>query len=55
MEKYLCTVCGWVYDEVTGYPEGGIPAGTRFSELPESWNCPFCNNDKEKFRLMESE
>ena len=54
MEKYLCTICGWIYDEVNGYPEGGIPAGTLFSELPPSWNCPFCNSDKEKFKKIEN-
>ena len=26
--KYVCTVCGWEYDESVGYPEGGIAPGT---------------------------
>ncbi len=55
MKKYQCSVCGWVYDEVIGYPEGGVPAGTLFKDLPESWTCPFCNQEKEKFKKVEEE
>ncbi|WP_406676155.1 rubredoxin [Moorella sp. ACPs] len=49
MEKYICTVCGYVYDPVEGDPENGIPAGTPFSELPEEWVCPVCSVGKELF------
>ena len=34
--KYVCTVCGWEYDESVGYPEGGIAPGTPWSEVPEN-------------------
>ena len=33
--KYVCSVCGWEYDESVGYPEGGIAPGTPWSEVPE--------------------
>ena len=33
--KYVCSVCGWEYDESAGYPEGGIAPGTPWSEVPE--------------------
>ncbi|MGI6286756.1 rubredoxin [Neomoorella humiferrea] len=49
MEKYICTVCGYVYDPVEGDPENGIPAGTPFGELPEEWVCPVCSVGKELF------
>ncbi|MBE3580956.1 MAG: rubredoxin [Thermoanaerobacteraceae bacterium] len=49
MEKYICTVCGYVYDPVEGDPENGIPAGTPFGELPEEWICPVCSVGKELF------
>ncbi|MBE3580728.1 MAG: rubredoxin [Thermoanaerobacteraceae bacterium] len=49
MEKYICTVCGYVYDPSQGDPENGIPAGTPFSDLPEEWVCPLCSADKEMF------
>lgn len=53
MNKYKCSVCGWIYDEEPGYPDGGIDAGTLFSDLPGNWFCPFCSAEKDKFRLME--
>lgn len=49
MEKYICTVCGYVYDPVEGDPENGIPSGTPFGELPEEWVCPVCSVGKELF------
>ncbi len=47
--KYLCTVCGYVYDPAEGDPGNGIPAGTRFEDLPEDWHCPRCKQGKDKF------
>ena len=38
--KYVCTVCGWEYDESVGYPEGGIAPGTPWSEMPKDFECP---------------
>ena len=37
MEKYVCTVCGWVYDPAVGDPEHGIKPGTSFADLPDDW------------------
>ncbi len=47
--KYVCSICGKVYDPAEGDPEHGIPAGTPFESLPEDWKCPRCKNGKEKF------
>ena len=47
--KYVCDVCGWVYDESKGSPENGIPAGTKFSDLPEDFVCPLCGVGKDDF------
>jgi rubredoxin len=52
MEKYVCNVCGYVYDPEAGCPEANIPAGTPFEELPESWVCPLCGVDKTNFSKM---
>jgi rubredoxin len=49
MDKYVCDVCGYVYDPEVGDPENGIPAGTAFEALPESWVCPLCGMGKEVF------
>ncbi|MBQ7516186.1 MAG: rubredoxin [Schwartzia sp.] len=47
--KYVCSVCGTVYDPAVGDPEHGIPAGTAFEDLPADWKCPVCKQPKEKF------
>ena len=47
--KYVCDVCGWEYDEEAGAPEAGIPAGTKFEDLPEDFECPLCLVGKDEF------
>ena len=47
--KYVCKVCGYVYDEALGDPDNGIAAGTKFEDLPEDWTCPLCGAMKEDF------
>jgi rubredoxin len=49
MGKYVCTVCGYVYDPAVGDPENNIAAGTAFEDLPDDWVCPVCGADKEQF------
>ena len=49
MDKYLCTVCGYIYDPAAGDPENGIRPGTPFADLPEDWVCPECGVGKELF------
>ncbi|MBE6528234.1 MAG: MBL fold metallo-hydrolase [Thermoplasmata archaeon] len=47
--RYVCSICGYVYDPAVGDPKNGIPPGTPFEELPDDWHCPRCRNDKTKF------
>lgn len=51
--KYICEVCGWEYDEVQGYPEGGISAGTKWENVPENFECPLCLVGKDQFYKAE--
>lgn len=53
MKKYVCDVCGWVYDESKGVPEQGIAPGTKFEDLPEDFLCPLCQVGKELFSETE--
>ena len=53
MEKYECSVCGYVYDPEEGDPGGGIEAGTPFEELPNDWVCPVCGASKEEFEKID--
>jgi flavin reductase (DIM6/NTAB) family NADH-FMN oxidoreductase RutF/rubredoxin len=47
--RYVCGVCGYVYDPEKGDPDGGIAPGTRFEDLPATWVCPICGAGKEEF------
>ncbi len=49
MKRYVCDVCGFVYDPADGDPENGIPPGVAFEDLPEDWVCPTCGVGKEDF------
>lgn len=49
MKKYVCSVCGFIYDEKKGYPESGIAPGTAWSDVPEDFECPLCGVGKEEF------
>ena len=49
MDKWECTVCGYIYDPEKGDPESSIPSGTAFEKLPESWTCPVCGAPKSQF------
>ena len=49
MEKYLCSICGYIYDEAKGIPEAGIAPGTLWEDVPEDWVCPLCGATKEEF------
>lgn len=57
MKKYRCTVCQWVYDPEKGDPDGGIPPGIEFEELPDrfSWVCPVCGEGREMFQPIEQQ
>ena len=49
MKKYVCKVCGHVYDPAEGDPDNGIAPGTAFEDLPDNWSCPICGVGKEDF------
>lgn len=49
MGKYVCSVCGYIYDEAMGIPEAGIAPGTRWEDLPDDWVCPICGAAKAEF------
>ncbi len=49
--KYVCEVCGFVYDEELGLPEKNIAPGTKFDNLPDDFVCPECGVEKNMFEL----
>lgn len=53
MRKWLCIVCGWIYDEAKGWPEDGIAPGTKWEDVPEDWLCPDCQVGKADFEMLD--
>jgi len=51
--RYVCNICGWIYDPEIGDPQGNIPAGVPFEKLPDDWLCPVCNAGKDQFSPEE--
>ena len=54
MEKHRCDWCGHVYDPSEGDPGKGIPPGTAFEHLPDTWRCPDCRAPKSDFKPMDA-
>jgi rubredoxin len=53
MKRYMCVVCGFIYDEAAGLPEEGLAPGTRWADIPENWRCPECGANKSDFEMIE--
>lgn len=49
MEKYVCVLCGYVYDPAEGDPDNGVAAGTAWNDVPADWLCPVCGAGKDEF------
>ena len=49
MDKYVCDICGYVYDPAEGDPDNGVAPGTPWEQVPDTWVCPLCGVDKEHF------
>jgi rubredoxin len=52
MDKYRCTVCGYIYDPALGDPDSNVAPGTPFEKLPDNWVCPVCGADKSLFEKV---
>ncbi|AEF84512.1 rubredoxin [Treponema primitia ZAS-2] len=48
-QKYVCNVCGYIYDPAVGDKGGDIKPGTAFADLPSDWACPTCGVGKDSF------
>jgi rubredoxin len=49
MDRYVCTICGYVYDPELGDPDNGVEPGTKWDAVPDDWECPVCGASKEDF------
>lgn len=53
MKRYICLLCGYIYDEKDGDPANGIEPGTPWDNIPITWRCPDCGAMKDDFEMME--
>lgn len=53
MQRWQCFYCGFIYDQAAGLPDEGIPAGTAWDDIPDSWVCPQCGAIKADFVMLE--
>jgi rubredoxin len=53
MKTWICLICGFIYEEEKGLPEEGIPAGTKWENVPNDWLCPECGVGKFDFDMVE--
>ncbi|MET4677143.1 rubredoxin [Luteibacter sp. ME-Dv--P-043b] len=51
--KWMCVVCGFIYDEAVGLPDEGIEPGTSWDDIPDTWTCPDCGVTKDDFEMVE--
>ena len=54
MRKFVCTVCGYIYDEASGSKEDGIAPGTKWEDVPDDWVCPVCGASKDEFEEQKA-
>ncbi|WJR66132.1 rubredoxin [Neorhizobium sp. CSC1952] len=51
LKIWECVLCGYRYDEALGDPDGGVPPGTRWEDVPDDWICPDCGASKHQFDM----
>ena len=51
-QKYICRICGFIYDEEFGDPDSGLAPGTRYADIPDDWTCPLCGVSKVDMILL---
>ena len=52
-KRYMCLLCGWIYDEAKGWPDDDIQPGTLWDAVPINWRCPDCGATKSDFEMVE--
>ena len=52
-KKFVCSVCGYIYDEEQGAPDNGVAPGTKWEDVPDDFVCPLCGVGKDMFEEEE--
>jgi len=54
LKRYVCRICGHVYDPLEGDRENGVEPMTSFVDLPFEWICPECGASRRRFVREDS-
>ena len=49
MQKFKCSICGYVYDPERHFPVDGIKPGTDFEDIPDKCVYPIYSTEKVDF------
>lgn len=49
MKEFVCSICGYVYEEAVGIPEADITSETEWEDMPKDWTCSLCGATKDNF------
>ncbi|KAF0219645.1 MAG: hypothetical protein FD174_1900 [Geobacteraceae bacterium] len=49
MQRWICTICQYIYEPAVGDPDNGVDPETPFEALPDDWVCPICGAGKDLF------
>ena len=52
-KKWMCLICGYIYDEEKGDPDSGLEPGTKWADVPDTWICPDCGATRDDFEMVE--
>jgi len=53
MRKFVCTICGYSFDESAGLPDKGIAPGTSWDAISDDFVCPLCRAPKTAFNVID--
>ena len=54
-KKYICLVCGFIYDEKAGCPDDDIKPYTKWKDISDDWFCPECGVTKDDFEILDNQ
>ena len=49
---FQCQACLTIYDQTLGDPDAGVPTGTPFERLPNTYQCPLCQSERTTYRPL---
>ncbi len=54
MDRYVCTLCGYVYDPEAGDPDNGVDPGTKWKMFPRTGNARYAVHPRASLKKRHS-